>query len=132
LEYCSGGDLHQRAPYTEQDAAKIVKQILSAVKYLHKNRVIHRDLKFENILFESGHPDAEIKLIDFGLSRHFARGKDQRTGYGAGSVYMKIYPKVRYMVSWSHRLHALIWKKTILWRNESGHCTKNIIWRLYI
>ena len=32
LEYCSGGDLHQRAPYTEQDAAKIVKQILSAVK----------------------------------------------------------------------------------------------------
>lgn len=31
LEYCSGGDLYQRAPYTEQDAAKIVKQILSAV-----------------------------------------------------------------------------------------------------
>lgn len=32
LEYCSGGDLHQRAPYTEKDAAKIMKQILSAVK----------------------------------------------------------------------------------------------------
>ena len=50
-------------------------------------RHFHRKVKFENILFESGYPDAEIKLIDFGLSRHFARGKDQRTGYG-GSLYV--------------------------------------------
>jgi serine/threonine protein kinase len=35
LEYCSGGDLHQRAPYTEKDSANIVKQILSAVKCKH-------------------------------------------------------------------------------------------------
>jgi calcium-dependent protein kinase len=44
-------------------------------------------VKFENILFETGHPDEEIKLIDFGLSRHFARSRDQRTGYG-GSLYV--------------------------------------------
>jgi serine/threonine protein kinase len=35
LEYCSGGDLHQRAPYTEKASANIVKQILSAVKCKH-------------------------------------------------------------------------------------------------
>eukprot|EP00590_Aulacoseira_subarctica_P010604 CAMPEP_0172415214 /NCGR_PEP_ID=MMETSP1064-20121228/1683_1 /TAXON_ID=202472 /ORGANISM="Aulacoseira subarctica , Strain CCAP 1002/5" /LENGTH=548 /DNA_ID=CAMNT_0013152127 /DNA_START=66 /DNA_END=1712 /DNA_ORIENTATION=+ len=86
IECCEGGDLYERAPYVEQSAAKIVRQILSAVNYLHKNRVIHRDLKFENILFDSEHPDAEIKLIDFGLSRHFSRGQDQRTGKG-GTVY---------------------------------------------
>ncbi len=44
-------------------------------------------MKFENILFESERPDAEIKLVDFGLSRHFSRGKEQRIGYG-GSLYV--------------------------------------------
>ena len=35
----------------------------------------HRDLKSENILFESLKPNAEIKLIDFGLSRKYAKNE---------------------------------------------------------
>lgn len=45
--------------------------ILSAVRYMHDHNVVHRDLKFENIMFESKHPDATIKVIDFGLSKKF-------------------------------------------------------------
>jgi len=35
MEYCRGGELYERSPYTEQDAAKIVRQILSAVRCMY-------------------------------------------------------------------------------------------------
>ncbi len=38
-------------------------------------------------MFESGHPDAEIKLIDFGLSTHLANRQDHRTAKG-GTAYV--------------------------------------------
>ena len=39
------------------------------VRYLHSKSVCHRDLKFENIMFESPDGEPHIKLIDFGLSK---------------------------------------------------------------
>lgn len=38
---------------------------------MHKQGIIHRDLKLENIIFESDRPDAQVKVIDFGLSAKF-------------------------------------------------------------
>ena len=35
---------------------------------MHMNNIVHRDLKPENVLFESDEPDADLKLVDFGLS----------------------------------------------------------------
>ena len=49
MEALSGGDLYSRDPYTEEDAARIIKAILSAISYLHSNKIIHRDLKYENV-----------------------------------------------------------------------------------
>lgn len=74
LTFCSiathswGGDLYCRDPYTEAEAARITSSVLSAVSYMHSKNFCHRDLKFENILFSSTSPQAEVKLIDFGLS----------------------------------------------------------------
>lgn len=45
IELCDGGDLYARNPYTEVQAALITKQILSAINYMHKRNVIHRDCK---------------------------------------------------------------------------------------
>jgi len=45
MELCSGGDLYSRDPYTEDEAARIVSSILSAVSYMHTKNIIHRDLK---------------------------------------------------------------------------------------
>lgn len=69
MELCTGGDLFSRVPYTEDSVANVTRQILSAVAYMHDRGVIHRDIKMENVVFESKHPDSPIKVIDFGLSR---------------------------------------------------------------
>ena len=41
-----------RAPFTEQDAAKLIYQILLAINFLHKQNVVHRDLKLDNIMVD--------------------------------------------------------------------------------
>ena len=80
-ELCLGGDLFDRLDeqpdyhYTEAQCARLVKQMLSAVRYLHSRGIIHRDLKLENFLFSSGAADSELKMIDFGLSKHFECGQ---------------------------------------------------------
>lgn len=71
MDYCSGGDLNARKPYTERQAQSIIWCLCEALNYMHSptpDVIIHRDIKFENILFESTAEDAQIKLIDFGLS----------------------------------------------------------------
>jgi calcium-dependent protein kinase len=48
---------------------------MSAISYLHSQEVSHRDLKPENLLFLSKGQNSPLKLIDFGLSSRFAKGK---------------------------------------------------------
>lgn len=75
MELCTGGDLYARMPYTEQQVAVIMKQILNALGYLHALNTIHRDVKMENIMFESEHPEAAVKVIDFGLSTSYSKSE---------------------------------------------------------
>mmetsp|Transcript_16724 Transcript_16724/g.31684 ORF Transcript_16724/g.31684 Transcript_16724/m.31684 type:complete len:679 (-) Transcript_16724:4023-6059(-) len=86
LELCSGGDLYSRDPYTEDQAARIISSVMSAVAYMHENDIIHRDLKYENIMFASCHAKAEIKIIDFGLSKKYFPDKPT-IKEGVGTIY---------------------------------------------
>jgi calcium-dependent protein kinase len=87
-ELCLGGELFDRLDeqpdyhYTEAECARLVKQMLSAVRYLHSKGIIHRDLKLENFLFSSVNADSELKMIDFGLSKHFMYGEVQHEAVG--------------------------------------------------
>jgi len=87
-ELCLGGELFDRLDeqpdyhYTEAECARLVKQMLSAVRYLHSRGIIHRDLKLENFLFTSTSADSELKMIDFGLSKHFRYGEVQHEAVG--------------------------------------------------
>lgn len=87
-ELCLGGELFDRLDeqpdyhYTEGECARLVKQMLSAVRYLHSRGIIHRDLKLENFLFSSTSKDSELKMIDFGLSKHFRYGEVQHEAVG--------------------------------------------------
>lgn len=86
-ELCDGGDLYTRLPYTEKDSAYITGKLLSAIKYMHDHAIVHRDLKFENIMFENQSPEAEIKVIDFGLSKKFVSSRLGIMKEGVGTLY---------------------------------------------
>ncbi|CAG9329298.1 unnamed protein product [Blepharisma stoltei] len=76
MELCNGGDLLEdfllKGVLNEETAAKWLEKICSAVNYLHNLHICHRDIKPENFLLTSRFPDAELKMIDFGLSIKFA------------------------------------------------------------
>ncbi|CAN0196786.1 unnamed protein product, partial [Ectocarpus sp. 4 AP-2014] len=84
MELCRGGDLGART-YTEAQAAAVVRQVLSAILHAHQKGICHRDLKFENILWESKAQEAQIKLIDFGMSARFQEGMPMNER--VGTVY---------------------------------------------
>lgn len=62
----------KKYPFSEKIIKKIMKQLVGAVYYLHKNDIVHRDIKMENILLAKNPIDPNdehfIKLVDFGLS----------------------------------------------------------------
>ncbi len=45
-----------------------MKSIVSAIEYMHRNDILHRDLKPDNILIGNSNNFSSVKLIDFGLS----------------------------------------------------------------
>lgn len=73
MEYCAGGELYERLAqkkvFSDEDASKATKQMLSAICYLHAHNVVHRDIKLENFLYESNEEDSPLKLIDFGFAK---------------------------------------------------------------
>ena len=86
MEYCSGGELLdkllQKGYIDEAECVAIFAKLIGAVKYLHEHGIVHRDLKPENLLFSDKTQEAEIKLIDFGLSRKIGDGKNLRSIVG--------------------------------------------------
>ena len=86
FEYVEGGQMldyiisHGRLK--ERVARHFFRQLLSAVDYCHRNSVVHRDLKIENVLIDH---DGNVKLIDFGLSNLF-NPKDSLHTF-CGSLY---------------------------------------------
>ncbi|KAA6391978.1 MAG: putative NEK protein kinase, partial [Streblomastix strix] len=91
LEYCEGGDLKQfitnlkstNKTINEEDAWKFIAQIAFSLNQLHSNKIIHGDLKPENVLLTKGH---QIKLSDFGLAQKLRESRDFITAVG-GTLY---------------------------------------------
>ncbi|KAG0249712.1 serine/threonine-protein kinase KIN2, partial [Mortierella polycephala] len=73
LEHVDGGQMLDyiisHGKLKEKHARKFARQIASALDYCHRNSIVHRDLKIENILISKS---GNIKIIDFGLSNLYS------------------------------------------------------------
>ncbi|XP_038591011.1 myosin light chain kinase, smooth muscle-like isoform X2 [Micropterus salmoides] len=86
LEYIAGGELFQRIvddnfEHTEPTSARYMQQILEGMKYVHKQNIIHLDLKPENIVCVDT-TGTRIKIIDFGLASKVEEGKPLMVMHG--------------------------------------------------
>jgi len=70
LELVSGGEvfehLIQKGAYSEQTAARLLRDVVDALAFLHAHGLVHLDLKPENLVLSSKDPSAIVKLVDFG------------------------------------------------------------------
>ncbi|XP_072751838.1 ribosomal protein S6 kinase alpha-5 isoform X2 [Anoplolepis gracilipes] len=70
MELLTGRELSQRQrPFSELQAKRIMRQLASAVLYMHDSGIVHRDLKPENIVFANTSEDSPLKIVDFGFAR---------------------------------------------------------------
>ena len=92
--YCDGSDLLSKLTsvkrFNEPKAAEILRQILSALEACHKKGIVHRDLKLENILFDSSSPKGAVKIIDFGQSKILMNKEDTKEFTGSVMVTSNI------------------------------------------
>lgn len=91
MEMCRGRDLFDRLVeqpekcFSEESAAILINQIVSSVQYIHAQGIAHRDMKLENFLFteaDSENSEPQLKMIDFGLSRHMKQGEKRQDAVG--------------------------------------------------
>merc|ERR1719329_425973 len=73
LEFCDGGDLKgylkkNPDPLTERKCWRLLLHITLGMEYLHARRILHRDMKSENVLLHS-QPEDGVRIADLGLSK---------------------------------------------------------------
>nr|XP_027791816.1 myosin light chain kinase, smooth muscle isoform X3 [Marmota flaviventris] len=86
LEIVSGGELFERIidedfELTERECIKYMRQISEGVEYIHKQGIVHLDLKPENIMCVNK-TGTKIKLIDFGLARRLENAGSLKVLFG--------------------------------------------------
>ena len=86
LEYASGGELFDHILahryLREKDAAKLFSQLISGVWYIHQKKIVHRDLKLENLLLDR---HRNVIITDFGFANRFEHRADDLMQTSCGS-----------------------------------------------
>mmetsp|Transcript_51620 Transcript_51620/g.160154 ORF Transcript_51620/g.160154 Transcript_51620/m.160154 type:complete len:508 (+) Transcript_51620:47-1570(+) len=78
MELCKGGEVFAKIielkRFSEKNAAHLGRQMLSAIEYIHKLNICHRDVKAENFMLAEPSIHSVVKMIDFGMACKYERG----------------------------------------------------------
>jgi len=110
MELMEGGkltDILLNARFTEPEIACVCKETLEALKYLHENKMVHRDIKSDNILLSKS---GDIKLADFGFCCKLKNDNDYRKSVMGTPYWMA--PEVIRGLEYSYK--ADIWSLGIV------------------
>ncbi|KAH8258888.1 hypothetical protein KR038_012154 [Drosophila bunnanda] len=107
LELAHNGELHRymnhiSRPFTETEAASILKQVVAGLLYLHSHNIMHRDISLSNLLLSK---EMHVKIADFGLATQLKRPDERHVTMCGTPNY--ISPEVVSRVS--HGLPADVW-----------------------
>ncbi|KAM3131244.1 hypothetical protein pb186bvf_016702 [Paramecium bursaria] len=106
MEYLEGGELlkyvEEKGSLNEDEARFYFAQLCDAISYCHNKRLIHRDLKLENILFQ-GQDKKVVKIVDFGIAGMALQTNNDKLNVGTlrymapetlNKTYNKIGPSI--------------------------------------
>jgi calcium-dependent protein kinase len=91
-EFCKEGELFNyiKNKYSERQLAVLFYQVFSGLWYLHENKILHRDIKLENIMISGKENDNSTgeelfwaKIIDFGTAKIFEKNKKEKDVVGS-------------------------------------------------
>lgn len=86
LEYASGGELFDfilaHRYLKSKDACRLFAQLISGVNYLHEKKIVHRDLKLENLLLDR---NRNVIITDFGFANNFGQKDNDLMATSCGS-----------------------------------------------
>ena len=145
-EFCNGGGLSDcleyydekyNKPFPENVVQYLMRQIVSALSYLHGKKILHRDIKLDNILVQFDNEEdrknknmlkATVKLIDFGFARYL---KKEELAYSTLGSPINMDPgilrklnKVEHSNEYGYDEKADIWSLgTICYEMLIGKCT---------
>ncbi|KAG2203945.1 hypothetical protein INT47_007528 [Mucor saturninus] len=113
-DLAGGGELFQqllkKGSYTEKDASNLTRQMLEGLQYLHERDIVHRDMKPENLLFQTVGDDATLMITDFGLSKILKAQDDILTTACGTPGY--VAPEV--LLQTGHNKPVDLWSFTLL------------------
>jgi serine/threonine protein kinase len=122
-EYCNGGNLSEwiKKEKSSIEILTVINQILEGLNYLQENRIIHRDIKPQNILIQE---PLTVKICDFGFSQTFKEQINMFNTVCGTPLYMS--PEIINMQPYT--LKSEIWSIGILFYNIffNGHPYGNL------
>ena len=145
-EFCNGGGLsdcleyydeNYNKPFPENVVQYLMKQIVSALSYLHGKKILHRDIKLDNILVKFDNEEdrkkknmlkATVKLIDFGFARYLKKEELAFSTLGSpinmDPGILRKLNKVEHSNEYGYDEKADIWSLgTICYEMLIGKCT---------